>query len=232
MLLVSSRSGLWPLHWNQALSREWSCRWSSADRRCSNYIWVINNFIAYHGTSYVRDLTVIQWNLYNKTGKTLLKTHKFHHLPGTVFTKSCLFSLSWETTSLERPQNWVVSLYRFHCREFTHFLKSCRCLMRSSSDIRALSWRYRAKSEYVSNSMEYGRKMGLTRKYVYNFISSKINLWYHHYQGINRVRSLKIKKTHQVIWTFSCRAPYTVKCRYNAVFGVQEINRVIVVTAL
>ena len=23
------------------------CSWSSADRRCSNYIWVINNFIAY-----------------------------------------------------------------------------------------------------------------------------------------------------------------------------------------
>ena len=29
---------------------------SSADRRCSNYIWVINNFIAYQGASYIRDL--------------------------------------------------------------------------------------------------------------------------------------------------------------------------------
>ena len=27
-------------------SREWRCRWSSADRRCSNYIWVIDNAIA------------------------------------------------------------------------------------------------------------------------------------------------------------------------------------------
>ena len=27
-------------------SREWRCSWSSADRRCSNYIWVIDNFIA------------------------------------------------------------------------------------------------------------------------------------------------------------------------------------------
>ena len=27
--------------------REWRCNWSSADRRCSNYIWVINNFIVY-----------------------------------------------------------------------------------------------------------------------------------------------------------------------------------------
>ena len=29
------------------ISWEWRCSWSSADRRCSNYIWVINNFIAY-----------------------------------------------------------------------------------------------------------------------------------------------------------------------------------------
>ena len=27
------------------LIQEWRCRWSSADRQCSNYIWVINNFI-------------------------------------------------------------------------------------------------------------------------------------------------------------------------------------------
>ena len=57
----------------------------------------------------------IQWNLYDKTGEVLLKTHKFQYLYGTVFTKSCLFSLSWETTCLERPQNLVVALYRFYC---------------------------------------------------------------------------------------------------------------------
>ena len=28
------------------VSREWRCSWSSADRRCPNYIWVFNNFIA------------------------------------------------------------------------------------------------------------------------------------------------------------------------------------------
>ena len=33
--------------WSQVLSREWRYSWSSADRRCSNYIWVINNFIAH-----------------------------------------------------------------------------------------------------------------------------------------------------------------------------------------
>ena len=40
------------------LSREWRCSWSSADRRCSNYIWVIDNFIAYKGASYIRGFTV------------------------------------------------------------------------------------------------------------------------------------------------------------------------------
>ena len=40
------------------LSREWRCSWSSAGRRCSNYIWVMNNLIAYWGASYIKDLTV------------------------------------------------------------------------------------------------------------------------------------------------------------------------------
>ena len=40
------------------LSREWRCSWSSADTRCSNYIWVINIFIAYKGATYIRGLRV------------------------------------------------------------------------------------------------------------------------------------------------------------------------------
>ena len=46
------------IHWSQVLSWEWRCSWSSADRRCSNYIWVINNFIAYKGGTYIRGFTV------------------------------------------------------------------------------------------------------------------------------------------------------------------------------
>ena len=34
---------------SQMWSREWRCSWSSAARRCSNYIWVIDNVIAYWG---------------------------------------------------------------------------------------------------------------------------------------------------------------------------------------
>ena len=60
MLLISSCSCLYPIRWSQVLSWEWRCSWSSACRCCSNYIWVINNLIAYWSASYIRDLTVHQ----------------------------------------------------------------------------------------------------------------------------------------------------------------------------
>ena len=40
------------------LSREWRCSWSSADRRCSNYILVIHNYIAYQCAYYIRGYTI------------------------------------------------------------------------------------------------------------------------------------------------------------------------------
>ena len=58
MFLVSPCSCLFTIYCSQVLSWEWRCSWSSADRRCSNYIWVINNLIAYEGAAYIRDLTV------------------------------------------------------------------------------------------------------------------------------------------------------------------------------
>ena len=46
MFLVSHCSCLCAIYWSQVWSREWGCSWSSADRRCSNYVWVIDNLIA------------------------------------------------------------------------------------------------------------------------------------------------------------------------------------------
>ena len=43
----------------RCLSLVWRCSGSSTDRRCSNYIWVINNFIAHKGASYIRGLMVM-----------------------------------------------------------------------------------------------------------------------------------------------------------------------------
>ena len=37
--------------------RNWRCYWSSAGRRCFNYIWVINNFMAHQGATYIRDFS-------------------------------------------------------------------------------------------------------------------------------------------------------------------------------
>ena len=59
MFLISSCSCPCPIHWSQVFSREWICSWSSADRRCSNYIWVINHLIVYKGVTYIRGLMVI-----------------------------------------------------------------------------------------------------------------------------------------------------------------------------
>ena len=59
MFLDSACSCLCTIHWTQVFSREWRCSWNSADRWCSNYSWVINNFIAYWSASYIRDLTVL-----------------------------------------------------------------------------------------------------------------------------------------------------------------------------
>ena len=61
MLLVSFCSCLYPIRWSEVLGWEWRCSWSSADRRCSNYIWVINNLIAYQSVSSIRNLTVRLW---------------------------------------------------------------------------------------------------------------------------------------------------------------------------
>ena len=46
VFFVSSCSCLCRIHWSHVFRHEWRCSWSSADRRCANYIWVINNFIA------------------------------------------------------------------------------------------------------------------------------------------------------------------------------------------
>ena len=58
MFLVLSCRCLCPIHWSQVLSRELRSSWSCADRRCSNYIWVINNFFAYKGATYIADVLI------------------------------------------------------------------------------------------------------------------------------------------------------------------------------
>ena len=65
MFLVSSCNCFCAIYWSHVLSREWRCSWSSADRRCSNCIWVINNFSAYWGMSFIRGLVVRFYPFYS-----------------------------------------------------------------------------------------------------------------------------------------------------------------------
>ena len=81
MFLVSACSCPHTIYWRQVFSREWRCRWSSADKRCSNYIWVINDFIAYSSAPYIRDLMVIQLQIYFSLTLFVMKkkTQNFSH---------------------------------------------------------------------------------------------------------------------------------------------------------
>ena len=56
MFLVSFCSCLCAIYWGQVMSQEWRCSWSSACRRCSNYIAVSNNFNACWGATYINTL--------------------------------------------------------------------------------------------------------------------------------------------------------------------------------
>ena len=48
-----------PIHWSQVFSRVWRCSWSSADRQCTNYIWVINkNYQQFKKNNHIMPLTI------------------------------------------------------------------------------------------------------------------------------------------------------------------------------
>ena len=70
------------------LEQRWRCSWSSTDRWCSNYIWVINNFIAYQGVDYIRGLMVGFWYIM-VVFNTILHTLKqyWNHNVGNIWTQ-------------------------------------------------------------------------------------------------------------------------------------------------
>ena len=79
------------------LSREWRCSWSSADRRCSNYIWVINNSIAYQvrfileGWQYFE----IMFFVYTCLTSSLCSTYIFENI--LLFFRPCRRRSTFET---------------------------------------------------------------------------------------------------------------------------------------
>ena len=76
--------------------------WSSTDRRCFSYIWVINNFIAYSGASYIRDLTVLSYFPYIVVCLRLL----YHHIASFWSGDSCSalwFLMPWQCKEIGHP---------------------------------------------------------------------------------------------------------------------------------
>ena len=108
MILIWSCSCPCAIHWSQVLSREWRCSWSSAGRRCSDYIWVINNFIAYYDATYIRGLMVIEFCLWG-----IPTDRKDSH---TIFT---LMILIWTHQVLQEGARfswkfWIVFCWKWH----------------------------------------------------------------------------------------------------------------------
>ena len=110
MVVISSWICLCPIYWSRMLSREWRCSWSSADRRCFNYIWVINNLVAYKGASYIRDLTVLlifsQATLLRSSKIILLKL--LLHLQGTNELRN---NFKWHLTMYNMNISWLSFKY-------------------------------------------------------------------------------------------------------------------------
>ena len=113
MIIVSSCCCLCPIHWNQVLSREWRCSWSSADRRCSNYIWVINDFIAYLGVSYIRGLMVLDliWH----------KTHLMTVIQPSDHFRLVKYTYRWQNTILSCLLRKVPVTYYYYSNSQSHF---------------------------------------------------------------------------------------------------------------
>ena len=113
MFLVSSCSCLCPIQWSQVLSQEWRCRWSSAGRRCSNYMLVIDNFIAYWGVSYIRDFTVFH------TGLQLLR-HHLNQINSLKTSRSLPLRLSYGVSFVRIFEKINCIIMAPHCISISH----------------------------------------------------------------------------------------------------------------
>ena len=90
------------------LSREWRCSWSCADRRCSNYIWVIDNFIAYKDASYIRGLTVVL--IVSGVCNGTCQQSGSMPLPNAIHTEAGIVSLVEDLSNTESTMGFCGSL--------------------------------------------------------------------------------------------------------------------------
>ena len=136
--------------WALSLSREWRCSWSGADRRCSNYIWVINNFIAYQGAPYTRGLTVYDATYYSQNN-VIPKTDICHrnYREFRIHAKDCSITVKYEMHiegfSTDPPWQFqphtLIHTSHIKASRFREIL--CHMFVRSSYSVSLLSlWYY------------------------------------------------------------------------------------------
>ena len=138
MIVVSSCSCLWPIHWSQLLSSEWRCNWSSADRRCSNFIWVINNCIASSGASYIRGFTIfrisrnftldvmMQYAVYNMHQNVKTSIHSLSKFPLAHAWTCYNYAIYWQHVHFILRWHHSITSYVVRCVKWWTVHKSCR----------------------------------------------------------------------------------------------------------
>ena len=108
MILVLSCSCLCPIHWSKVVGREWRCSWSSASRKCSNYIGVINNFNAYWDVAYIRSLTcILKFDLENPNIQC--------HIMAEIKVQGCLMHIVWNSHIPFIPCKSALPFLKYGC---------------------------------------------------------------------------------------------------------------------
>ena len=108
MFLDSACSCLRTIHWSQVFNGEWRCSWSSADRRCSDYIWDHSEWSTISLSTQVR-LILETWRywkcMYHRAGVLVLGTR-------THSTRVLNFRYSYFTRTREFQSNSTRSCTR------------------------------------------------------------------------------------------------------------------------
>ena len=105
--LASSCACLCPISWGELLSQEWRFSWNSANKRCSNYTWVINYFIAYLAASYIRGLALMAFiSAWSCCGGSALLYRTFIQMSHWV----------WKVYNLDARQPWSNAVYFIYQR--------------------------------------------------------------------------------------------------------------------
>ena len=118
------------------LSREWRCSWSSVDRWCSNYIWMINNFIA-QGVTHIRGFMV---NGISSSGYKSVTNHEHylntqHEIIKEIARKMYIFFFK-PIQQVKKNKD----IFGYHNAILDHLPGGWRCVNTSEPDGREYGW--------------------------------------------------------------------------------------------